>query len=205
MSLKLLSFGIALGAIFYALQNPTVIPLSTSEASFKLKEFWYRTYFMQQNAPYLPREQSHIVQHPPPKDALSPAHLAKQEGGGNAGVGAGAGAGGAATGALADVEIKPVQRAPVYFISHGGPPSTFEQDSMPWRAWQSLGKEIAEYNPSAIVVASPYWLGEANAVYVNNGPENPLMCEWCDAELSCLDLRTASSPRVPCRAHAQVR
>jgi len=35
-------------------------------------------------------------------------------------------------------------RAPVYFISHGGPPSMFDQNGGPYQAWKRVGEMIRQ-------------------------------------------------------------
>lgn len=130
---------------------------------------------MHQTSPYILSEQTHIVQHPPPKDALTPAQrkaLEAQEQGG-----------GQSTASSVDddtattVKIQPVAKMPAYFISHGAPDVMFEPESLPYKSLQTLGDEIKQHNPKAIVVASSHWIGDELVIYVNDGEENPLICE----------------------------
>ena len=158
MVLRWLTLGVAIGAFLYTYRNPSQVPLSTSEASLKLREFWYRTFFMQQSAPYL-TEQSHIAEHPSSKNALSPVQ---------------------AQNALHNeppITAAAIYRMPVYFISHGLPSAMYEPDSLPYKAWQSVGQEILDWNPKAILVASSGWEGANGGIQVNTGSENPLICK----------------------------
>lgn len=45
----------------------------------------------------------------------------------------------------------------VYFLSHGGPPTMFETNSAPYKAWQKYGQTVAEQNPRGLVVVSAHW------------------------------------------------
>lgn len=162
MSWRLFSFGIALAAVFTAYQRADfAIPLSTHDAALSLRDFWHRT-FMQYAfwQPYVLSERSHVVQHPPPTDALSPAQAK----------------------AARDAELKKKsykpERMPVYFISHGTPDALMlPHDSLPYQSWQSVGRQIADLNPTAIVAVSSRWEGQDNDVYVTSGDaENELLC-----------------------------
>jgi hypothetical protein len=162
MVFRWLTIGVAIGAALYAYQNPTAIPLSSSEASLRLREFWHRTFLFHQGSPYEGGlfEQSHIKQHPPPKDALSPAVAKKQ----------------AEEAAVREAKLARAKQAvPSYFISHGSPPNIVQPESLQYGAWQSVGKEILDLKPKAIVVASPYWLGEGDGVQVNTGAVNDII------------------------------
>lgn len=165
MVLRWLSAGIAIGAAIYAYQNPEHLEMrlrlpdfgqlgsSFDAASMQnLQEFWHRTFHM--TSTHLPfREQSHIRQHPPPKDALHPRHKSKKP---------------------KPVKTKP--QMPMFFVSHGNPSTMFETESMPYRSWQNIGQEIRELNPKAIVVTSSHWEGNDPEVYVNTDVDNPLIC-----------------------------
>jgi hypothetical protein len=121
------------------------------------------------------------VQHPPPKDALSPA-LAKK-------------AREAAARAESRRNAAPVW--PVYFISNGGHDGRIGRElllagadadgsnteggarglSMQYRSWRDIGNEILPPNaavkrPKGIVVVSSGWEGEHDTVFVNNVPDN---------------------------------
>ena len=124
---------------------------------------------MHQLSPYVLSEQSHVVQHPPPEDALTPAQRKaaglddeqKQEEDGEANT----------------IAIQPMPKMPAYFISHGSPDIMFKPESLPYKSLQALGDEIMLHKPKAIVVASSHWIGDELVIYVNNGEENPLICE----------------------------
>lgn len=119
---------------------------------------------MHQLSPYVLSEQTHVVQHPPPKDALTPAQRKaleeKEEEEKDANT----------------IAIQPIAKMPAYFISHGSPDIMFQPDSLPYKSLQALGNEIKQHNPKAIVVASSHWIGDELVVYVNNGEENSLIC-----------------------------
>jgi hypothetical protein len=160
MSWRLFSFGIALAAVFTAYQRADfAIPLSTHSAALSLRDFWHRT-FMQYAfwQPYVLSEQSHVTQHPPPTDALSPA-LAK------------------AAREAAQLKPEKQERMPVFFISHGTPEALYQEDSLPYKSWQSIGRQIVDLNPTAIVAVSSHWEGEDDDIYVNSmDSENELLC-----------------------------
>ena len=121
---------------------------------------------MHQASPYVLSEQTHIVQHPPPKDALTPAQRVALDN---------------LDGAKEDdttVAIQPIAKMPTYFISHGSPDVLFETESLPYKSLQALGEEIKSHKPKAIIVASSHWIGDEMVIYVNNGEENPLICRW---------------------------
>lgn len=125
---------------------------------------------MHQASPYVLSEQSHVVQHPPPKDALTPAQLKALEGD-------------HAKDEEDTISIQPVEKMPAYFISHGDPSIMFEPESLPYKSLQALGDEIKQHKPKAIIVASSHWLGDDLVVYVNNGEENPLICMFINSYL----------------------
>ena len=201
MSLRLFSFGILIAAIYTA-YNASTSPASSagSSSSSPLSRsslasawsslshspsFWHRTFFPYSFLnPYF-TEQSHIVQHPPPKDALSPA-LAKK-------------AREAAARAESRRNAAPVW--PVYFISNGGHDGRIGRElllagtsadgldgeeggrglSMQYRSWRDIGNEILPPNtaakrPKGIVIVSSGWEGEHDTVYVNSGPDNAPIC-----------------------------
>ena len=157
-----MTLGVAIGACFYTYSvNPSQIPVSRSEASFKLREFWYRTFFMHQSAPYL-TEQSQILQHPPPKNALSPAQAYND-----------------AAAPANTVLGKAVNedRMPVFFVAHGPPSIEYEAESLVYTSWQVVGQQIVNHKPKAIVVVSSGWEGGNEVVHVNTGLGNPLICQ----------------------------
>lgn len=162
MSWRLFSFGIALAAVFTAYQRADFqIPLSTHSAALSVKDFWHRT-FMQYAfwQPYLLSEQSHVV-HPPPKEALNPAQAK----------------------AARDAELRKPQkpeRMPVFFVSHGTPDALMlEPDSLPYQSWQSVGRQIEDLKPTAIVAVSSRWEGVDRDVYVSGGDgANELLCMY---------------------------
>ena len=166
MSWRLFSFGIALAAVFTAYQRADFqIPLSTHSAALSLRDFWHRT-FMQYAfwQPYVLSEQSHSVQHAPPKEALNPAQAR----------------------AAREAEMakpKKQERMPVYFISHGTPETLFQQESLPYQSWQSVGRQIAELNPTAIVAVSSHWEGLDDYIYVNTlDSQTELLCMSISAQ-----------------------
>lgn len=165
MSWRLFSFGVALAACIHAYLNPesSIFPRTATEAQLKLRDFWHRTWFLHQASPYVLSEQTHIVQHPPPKDALTPAQrkaLEEQE-----------------EGQDAPITTFPVGRMPAYFISHGTKDTRFHPESLPYKSWQALGVEIVQQRPKAIVVVSSQWKGPEYRILVNDDVNNNLICE----------------------------
>lgn len=170
MGWRLFSFGIALAACIHAYLNPesSFFPKTATEAQFKLRDFWHRTWFMHQASPYVLSEQSHVVQHPPHKDALTPAQRKALEDSEGLPIGEDD----------TTVSIQPISKMPAYFISHGSPSTMFEPETLPYKSLQALGKEIISHKPKAIVVVSSHWTGDELVLYVNNAEQNPLIYDF---------------------------
>lgn len=49
------------------------------------------------------------------------------------------------------------KKGSVYFLSHGGPPTMFDPDSKPYRAWREYGRRVGESPPRGLVVVSAHW------------------------------------------------
>lgn len=167
MSLRLLTLGVAIGACFYAYLNPELTGISSlnaSEASLRLREFWHRTFFLSTSAPFIPKEQSHQKHHPvavpATNDKLRPDEQRKLE-----------------KARAAKAAAANAYRVPSYFISSEEPEQLDNPHSGLYQSLQSVGQQIREAKPKAILVMSPYWDGEENRVYVNIGNDNPLICQ----------------------------
>jgi hypothetical protein len=170
MGWRLFSFGIALATCIHAYLNPesNFFPKTATEAQFRLRDFWHRTWFMHQASPYELSEKSHIVQHPPPLDALTPAQRKAMENQENDG---------SDDDDDTQITTSPISKMPAYFISHGTPNVLFEPETMPYRSLQALGAEIMQHKPKAIVVVSSGWVGGEIVAEVNSAEENSLICE----------------------------
>ncbi|PWN46468.1 hypothetical protein IE53DRAFT_372397, partial [Violaceomyces palustris] len=77
--------------------------------------------------------------------------------------------------------------APVYFISHGGPPSLFEPGHPAHQKWIEIGSEMRQIpDLKGIVVVSAHWQaddlrradGEGMEVYVNVDETNPIIYDF---------------------------
>ncbi|RUP47281.1 Extradiol ring-cleavage dioxygenase, class III enzyme, subunit B [Jimgerdemannia flammicorona] len=70
------------------------------------------------------------------------------------------------------------KKAPVFFISHGGP-NLLEDNEKPGKFYEWLGKKIREeIKPKAIVIFSAHWQGTANKVYVETSEKPKLIYDF---------------------------
>ncbi|KAG7527257.1 hypothetical protein FFLO_07116 [Filobasidium floriforme] len=79
-------------------------------------------------------------------------------------------------------------RAPVYFISHGGPPSMYAEKSGPYQAWGRVGQLIRRDigqgkvdKKKGFVCVSAHWESDdtkGKIIEVNNNPGNPLIYDF---------------------------
>ncbi len=61
-----------------------------------------------------------------------------------------------------------MSRAPVYFISHGGPPSLFTPGSKPYEAWKRTGsrirQEVKEGRIKGLICVSAHWEADGKEI-----------------------------------------
>ncbi|KAI8627813.1 Extradiol ring-cleavage dioxygenase, class III enzyme, subunit B [Xylariaceae sp. FL1651] len=70
-------------------------------------------------------------------------------------------------------------KAPVYFMSHGGPNTMFDIDHPVYPVLQKIGHEITQkVKPKAIVVFSAHWEAEARKIEVNTAEEMDLIYDY---------------------------
>lgn len=79
-------------------------------------------------------------------------------------------------------------RAPVYFISHGGPPSMFDQNGGPYQAWKRVGKMIRQDidagkidREKGLVCVSAHWESTdmtGKTIEINTNESNPLIYDF---------------------------
>ncbi|CAD6983152.1 unnamed protein product [Tilletia controversa] len=74
-------------------------------------------------------------------------------------------------------------RAPVWFIAHGGPPTLFQTQHPAHKHWVQIGQEMREANLKGLVVVSAHWqaeLGTRNPriVQINTDPTNPMYYDY---------------------------
>ncbi len=76
-------------------------------------------------------------------------------------------------------EAKPA-RTPVYFVSHGGPPTMYDKDHPVFPKLQEIGKEITQkVKPKAIVVFSAHWQAERpSTIEINTSEQEPLLYDF---------------------------
>lgn len=72
------------------------------------------------------------------------------------------------------------RRTPVYFVSHGGPPTMFDKDHPVYPRLQAMGQEITQkIKPKAIVVLSAHWQAQRpNTIEVNVSEQEPLLYDF---------------------------
>lgn len=71
------------------------------------------------------------------------------------------------------------QRAPVYFLSHGGPDVMYNKDHAVYSVLQDIGKEITQkVKPKAVVVFSAHWQAKQDLIHVNNAVETDLIYDF---------------------------
>lgn len=66
-------------------------------------------------------------------------------------------------------DSKSYPKGQVYFLSHGGPPTMFETNSAPYKAWQKYGQTVAEQNPRGLVVVSAHWESDNDKILGKSG------------------------------------
>ncbi|KEF61923.1 uncharacterized protein A1O9_03495 [Exophiala aquamarina CBS 119918] len=71
-------------------------------------------------------------------------------------------------------------KAPVYFVSHGGPNTMYDNKHPVWAELQAIGREITQkVKPSAIVVFSAHWQAQRpNTIEVNISEQEPLLYDF---------------------------
>ncbi|KAJ1043805.1 hypothetical protein NDA11_005395 [Ustilago hordei] len=75
-------------------------------------------------------------------------------------------------------------KAPVYFISHGGPPTMFEHTHPAYQHWLEWGKEVRTLHDQGVirglVFVSAHWQAEdlSEGVYLNVDEKNPLVYDF---------------------------
>ncbi|KAK0729715.1 Extradiol ring-cleavage dioxygenase, class III enzyme, subunit B [Lasiosphaeris hirsuta] len=71
-------------------------------------------------------------------------------------------------------------RAPVYFVSHGGPDVQYKTEHPVYPVLQAIGKEITQkVKPKAIVVFSAHWQAEGeNEIHINNAVDTDLIYDF---------------------------
>ncbi|KAI1427143.1 Extradiol ring-cleavage dioxygenase, class III enzyme, subunit B [Xylaria sp. FL1777] len=70
-------------------------------------------------------------------------------------------------------------RAPVYFMSHGGPNTMFDTEHPVYPVLQKIGQEITQkVKPKAIVVFSAHWEAGPNEIKVNTALMNDLIYDY---------------------------
>ncbi|SPO49122.1 uncharacterized protein PSANT_07069 [Moesziomyces antarcticus] len=75
-------------------------------------------------------------------------------------------------------------KAPVFFISHGGPPTMFQPEHPAYQHWRRWGKQVRELHQQGVVrglvFVSAHWQAEDldQGVYVNVDERNPLVYDF---------------------------
>ncbi|KAK4684479.1 4,5-DOPA dioxygenase extradiol, partial [Tremellales sp. Uapishka_1] len=85
--------------------------------------------------------------------------------------------------ALQELDPSPA-RGEVYFLSHGGPPTMYDTETRPYKAWQKFGKAIEKAKPRGLVVVSAHWENQDRnssviaLTPVNTDTSNPLVYDF---------------------------
>ncbi|OAT09594.1 aromatic ring-opening dioxygenase LigB subunit [Blastomyces gilchristii SLH14081] len=75
--------------------------------------------------------------------------------------------------------MSPLERTPVYFLSHGGPNIMYDHDHPAHRKLQEIGREItSKVKPLAVVVFSAHWQALRDTVEVNNAEITELIYDF---------------------------
>lgn len=75
-------------------------------------------------------------------------------------------------------------KAPIWFVSHGGPPTMYDTEHAAYKHWKAIGKDVKASAPKAIIVVSAHWeadraTGEpTRTVEVNTDESNPLLFDF---------------------------
>ncbi|KAI0125290.1 Extradiol ring-cleavage dioxygenase, class III enzyme, subunit B [Xylariales sp. AK1849] len=70
-------------------------------------------------------------------------------------------------------------KAPVYFLSHGGPNVMYETDHPVYSVLQKIGKDITQkVKPKAVVVFSGHWEGSRDTIEVNTAENTDLIYDF---------------------------
>ncbi|KAI0204060.1 Extradiol ring-cleavage dioxygenase, class III enzyme, subunit B [Astrocystis sublimbata] len=71
------------------------------------------------------------------------------------------------------------KKAPVYFVSHGGPSTMFDTTHPVYPVLQNIGQEITQkVKPKAIVVFSAHWEAGRDSIEVNTAVTNDLIYDY---------------------------
>ncbi|KAI9172360.1 Extradiol ring-cleavage dioxygenase [Paramyrothecium foliicola] len=70
-------------------------------------------------------------------------------------------------------------RTPVYFFSHGGPDVQYNTSHPAFDVLQNIGQEITtKVKPKAAVVFSAHWMGDVDAIHINNAEHTNLIYDF---------------------------